>query len=128
MKKILLPLIMIFAFGYSAQAQSKMDKAAVFTADHICNCFNKVYKDMDSVLAADDDQIKDFDDCMNSINDQMEQKFAGLELEPGFTEEGMFILMVEKLGTKEGCELAHMMMQLGMSTDEDDTNTNEDED
>jgi hypothetical protein len=129
MKKILLPLIMIIAFGYSAQAQSKMDDAAVFTANHICNCINIVYKDLESMLAASDDQMKGFDDCMNSINAQMEEKFAGLELEPGFTEEGMFMLMVKKLETIEGCTLAHDIMQMGISTEgDDDLNLDIDED
>jgi hypothetical protein len=53
----------------------------------------------------------------------MKKKYENLELEPGFSDEMMFDLMLKKLASKEKCALASMLMEMGRQVD----STNESE-
>ena len=114
MKKIFLSLLAFSAFGTSIQAQTRFEKAAEDAAIVICNCVNKTYKSFDEIMEDEDGtKGKQLEECMEANNELMDKKFEGLELEPGFSDEMMFNLMLEKLAEKEKCAIANMMMQLG---------------
>jgi hypothetical protein len=118
MKKVLLTLFTFLAIALSVNAQSKFDKAAEDVANAICNCVNKTYKTIDEI-AADETGEKEiaFQECMDSNTEKMKKKYENLELEPGFSDEMMFDLMLEKLAAKEKCALASMLMEMGRQTD-----------
>jgi hypothetical protein len=126
MKKLILSLLAFSAVGIGANAQSKFDKAAEDAASVICNCVNKTYKSIEDV-ADDEDGSKNqkFTECMESNTDRMKKKYEYLEAEPGFSDEMMFELMLEKLATKEKCELANALMQLGKSVEEEEEEDSE---
>lgn len=100
--------------GFSVNAQSVFDRAAQDAANIICDCVNKTYKDIDELMADETgEKGKQFEACMESNNKMMEKKYSNLESEPGFSDEMMFDLMLEKLATKEKCALASMLMEMG---------------
>ena len=128
MKKLVLSILAFSAIGISANAQSKFDKAAEDAAIVVCNCVNKTYKSFDEIMSDEDGvKSKQLEECMEANNELMNKKFEGLELEPGFSDEMMFKLMLEKLASKEKCELANMMMQLGRQVEDEESDENEDE-
>lgn len=114
MKKVFLTLFAFSAIALSVNAQSKFDKAAEDVATAICNCINKTYVSMEDIIAdeAGEKGIK-FQECMEENTEKMKKKYENLELEPGFSDEMMFDLMLEKLAAKEKCALASMLMEMG---------------
>jgi hypothetical protein len=124
MKKVLLSLFAFLAIALSVNAQSKFDKAAEDVANAICNCVNKTYKTIDEI-AADETGEKEiaFQECMDSNTEKMKKKYENLELEPGFSDEMLFDLTLEKLAANEKCALASMLMEMGRQVD----STNESE-
>jgi hypothetical protein len=114
MKKVFLTLFAFSAIALSVNAQSKFDKAAEDVATAICNCVNKTYVSMEDIIAdeAGEKGIK-FQECMEENTEKMKKKYENLELEPGFSDEMMFDLMLEKLAAKEKCALASMLMEMG---------------
>ena len=114
MKKVFLTLLAFSAITLGVNAQSKFDKAAEDVATAICNCVNKTYVSMEDIIAdeAGEKGIK-FQECMEENTEKMKKKYENLELEPGFSDEMMFDLMLEKLATKEKCALASMLMEMG---------------
>jgi hypothetical protein len=118
MKKVFLSLFVFGAITTSVNAQTVFDKAAEDAANIICNCVNKTYKSFEDI-ADDEDGSKNmqFTECMESNTEKMKKKYENLETEPGFSDEMMFDLMLEKLATKEKCALASMLMEMGKQTE-----------
>jgi hypothetical protein len=128
MKKLVLSMLAFSVIGISANAQSKFDKAAEEAANVICNCVNKTYKSIEDVADdVDGSKNQKFTECMESNNERM-KKYDYIENEPGFSDEMMFKLMLEKLASKEKCELASALMQLGKSAEEEEEDSEEKED
>jgi hypothetical protein len=128
MKKIIISLVALPAFVTCLNAQSRFEKAAEDAAIVVCDCVNKTYKSFDEIMSDEDGvKSKQLEECMEANNELMNKKFEGLELEPGFSDEMMFKLMLEKLASKEKCELANMMMQLGRQVEDEESDENEDE-
>ena len=118
MKKVLLMLFAFSAIAISVNAQSKFDKAAEDVANAICNCVNKTYVSMDEIIADETgEKGRAFQECMESNTEKMKKKYENLELEPGFSDEMMFDLMLEKLAANEKCALASMLMEMGRQGD-----------
>jgi hypothetical protein len=47
MKKLLFPIILFFGLSFNLKAQDRIEEAANFAADYMCNCVNKVYAEID---------------------------------------------------------------------------------
>ena len=119
MKKVFLTLLAFSAITFGVNAQSKFDTAAEDVATAICNCVNKTYVSMEDIIA-DEDGAKGlmFQECMDENTEKMKKKYENLELEPGFSDEMMFDLMLKKLASKEKCALASMLMEMGKQTED----------
>lgn len=123
MKKVFLSVVVLTTISMSVKAQTVFDRAAEDVAKVICDCVNKTYKSMDDV-AADVEGEKGalLQECMESNTEKMKKKYENLESEPGFSDELMFDLMLEKLAAKEKCALAAMIMEMGKNAkNADDT-------
>ncbi len=129
MKKVFLSIFVFTALSSGLSAQSVFDKAAEDAANVICNCVNKTYKSMEEI-AADETGEKGimFQECMESNTEKMKKRYENLELEPGFSDEMMFDLMLEKLAVKEKCALANMLMEMGRNANNTEETVEEEED
>jgi hypothetical protein len=129
MKKVFLSIFVFTALSSGLSAQSVFDKAAEDAANVICNCVNKTYKSMEEI-AADETGEKGilFQECMESNTEKMKKRYENLESEPGFSDEMMFDLMLEKLAGKEKCALANMLMEMGRNANNTDETVEEEED
>ena len=47
MKKFLFPIILFSGLSFNLKAQDRIEEAANFAADYMCNCVNKVYAEID---------------------------------------------------------------------------------
>jgi hypothetical protein len=65
---------------------------------------------------------------MESNTEKMKKKYENLELEPGFSDEMMFDLMLEKLAVKEKCALASMLMEMGRNAENTEETVEEEDD
>jgi hypothetical protein len=129
MKKVFLSILVFTAISSGVNAQSVFDKAAEDVANAICNCVNKTYKSVEEI-AADETGEKGilFQECMESNTEKMKKKYENLELEPGFSDEMMFDLMLEKLAVKEKCALASMLMEMGRNAENTEETVEEEDD
>ena len=118
MKKVFLTAFAFASITATLQAQSIFDKAAEDAANVICNCVNKTYKSMDDILADESGEKGiSLQECMEANTEKMKSKYENLEEQPGFSDEMMFTLMLEKLASKEKCALASMLMEMGKNAD-----------
>jgi hypothetical protein len=129
MKKVILSVLACAAISATVQAQSVFDRAAEDAANVICNCVNKTYKSFDEITA-DETGEKGIalQECMESNTEKIKNKYENLESEPGFSDEMMFNLMLEKLASKEKCALASMLMEMGKNAENTDETVDEEED
>ncbi len=129
MKKVFLSIFVFTALSSGLSAQSVFDNAAEDAANVICNCVNKTYKSVEEI-AADETGEKGilFQECMESNTEKMKKRYENLESEPGFSDEMMFDLMLEKLAGKEKCALANMLMEMGRNANNTEETVEEEED